>query len=255
MQIVMQNHHYIPELYLKGFLGNFEKLTEIDKQLLTVKIKPIKKICALKDFFKLEGAENLKFDGQDVDELLMEKELASLESDVAKILNKLLQGEDLALLSTEECKYLLTWICWLMVANPNNLKYYLNEDLKTNTQIISAFISWHEKLSPIFFARDWMLMISDNYIVTSDNPVCLKQKLNSPKDIAGLSHNEILFPISKKHAIIGRPNINRSFQIYHSKHMNDHESLFINKTIYENANRYVICSEKSMIKKNNFPIN
>ncbi len=221
-----KRQHYVPKVYWQGFAKNNGKVQVLEKSALSIpdmSISDILKeeakysyrlnvinICVKKHFFTLDGATDAeKHYGIELQELSLEYKLGVYETEIGSILTTIRQEKSLASLDKESLLFLIDWVTWLFVANPETKVFFEAKNQGqhwTNVMAISNFINCHKKLVPFFRARKWQLGTSKYPLITSDRPVNLDKRIVNIQDISGLSNAIVSIVLSPQLILVGVPN-------------------------------------------------
>lgn len=213
-------HHYVPRFYLKNFLNNRSRLYVFDKT--TDKIFPTTEnsVAAENQFYRLPEPVP-----EGVDPLVIEKNLAAIESSAAIIINKLLSDVDAAELggrleiSSQDRIILSEFISaqYYRTLEFYDLLPFLLSESKSELDV-QALSEQERKLLHFYFLANsgcienftndlfssiWIFAKnpSNVQLITSDHPVSIKNFENTMwlKGIAGLSDGEyVVYPLSPK---------------------------------------------------------
>lgn len=181
------NQHYVPKLLLKKFSSKESFVWVYDKEdqkknWKFIKERPITKVAS-EDYF-YDKVKNVK-------EESYEYELRKIETDVAPVLDKIVQFENLSLLSEIEKEKISHFIMTQHLRTKyrqsemknftEDLSGKLNQHFKTNADLhFDSKVLWFSMLedakilSKFISNKIWFLGKSDRLFFSSDNPVVLQ---------------------------------------------------------------------------------
>lgn len=247
------NQHHLSKAYLRGFVVKKSQVAVYDLLKKESGGRSIDNINSEKDFFSFEGAEEAsKYYGIDIDKHCLDKELQLHESILGQILKSIRKNQSFEDLHILQIRFLLQWVGWLIIANPDTRAYLKQKhSWFTNTQICSAFISWMNKIHPAVLNKSWGLgFCKEDLLLTSDRPVIITNaKLETPRDIVALSNATIILPLSPKIALIGELNAARGPAIMKPKELSADRIDILNNLTYKNARSLLIANDKALLQK------
>lgn len=217
-------HHYVPRFYLKSFLNNQSRLCVFDKTTAKTTAKTFttneNNVAAENQFYRLP-----KPVPEGVDPLIIEKNLAAMESSAAIIINKLISDIDVAELggkleiSNQDRIILSEFISsqyYRTLEFYDLLPFLISESRsKLDVQDLSEeeknLLHFHflansgcvENFTNDLFSSIWIFAKNPSraQLITSDHPVSIKNFENTMwiKGIAELSDGEyVVYPLSPK---------------------------------------------------------
>jgi len=258
----MALRHYIPQAYLRKFLDPKNgRLAVCEKETFSRTCKPIVQICSEQDFFAINGIEEFLKNGEEsklvyknglyVDKDCLEDELSKLETEIGRILKKIISHASFNSINKNELIFLLQWAAWLRVATPAT-RNLLKEKYPDIANVhINGFIAWHAKICPVFILRTWGVMVTAKSLFTGDCPVCIR--CSKPRDVVvtdliTLANYPIIFPLAPNLLLIGEPNNYRSFQVMKTIKANDELVRHVNTLMFLNSNQ-IIATDQAEINK------
>lgn len=216
------NHHYIPQFYLRNFAtkrGNAHYIFVFDST------KNKKYWANIKGIGSERGFNTVDFHGTDPEQL--ERDLSKLESKFSPHLNEAIQGGSFT--SAENYIFIINFIALLYIRNPSirrNFKTSLDdhnrkissiaeisgqcfeETESDQTSLIQIKFSIIDTVIRCLLRRKWHFIKapSESQFITSDNPVVLSRK-NPDSDLLpfGLNSHDtvILFPLCPDTILLG----------------------------------------------------
>jgi len=213
-----KNQHYVPRFLLRNFSdagGN--SIWAFDKDAhkrgwKTVDKKSIKSVAS-EDFF---------YDSSEQEKSSLENELGKIESKVAPVISKLINGKDLCVLNSTEKETIALFISSQRMRTKVNqnkaidfsgvfnrtVQGFLSEVMdvsqiefeQNGREIWLDLIADSESFVPIVLRKKWLLFISSENLLISDNPVVLYNRVRHSlvRGTLGLNSDgiEIYLPLS-----------------------------------------------------------
>ncbi|TET33348.1 DUF4238 domain-containing protein [Candidatus Dependentiae bacterium] len=245
MKLSHKRPHYVPRLYLRGFASEKGQVAIMDKKALQQSSRHVDNICAERDFFTIEEAEEAsRYYGVEIKESILDDQIGIYETRVGQILKKIRGANSFDTIhSKDDIGFLIEWMTWLFIANPDTKEFFAHgnrDKFWTQNTALSSFIYWHEKIIPFFLARNWGLRTSKHPLITSDRPVNLDKKIVDIRDINGLSRATISIALSSELLLVGTPNRGRSFLVMKTHELSEEISHFSNLSAFMGAKDLVI---------------
>lgn len=254
--------HYVPQFYIRRFGINEKQTARLDKKTGKLLEVSIESFCAEDDFFSFDSDSliNLPWYLRWIDKDLIERNLANfIEGPVDLIIKKIEAKESLEAVSENEMLMLLEWAAWLFIANPTSIALKSIKDLTdefhntefskhSNTDRLKIFCDLHQRVTPIFQMRGWVLQRIDSQhglLMSSDRPVMLGGQ--SLAVAPSLQEHTIFIPLSPRLLLIGN---NDSRWGYASQPFESRQeaSTLVNILTYEKSYRFVFASSLEEIK-------
>lgn len=241
--------HYIPQQYLNAFTNDKKKIAVYDKMKNICFFANPRNIFAEKDFFNLnlEGIdENFTFNGAKIEPTILDQQLNIYEAETGRILKLLRINNPI---SPNDFFYLLEFMRWLLFATNDTKNFYMKKyEGQIIPQMPGIFINLHKKMKPFFSCRVWRFEQCQNLLITSDNPINLNLKLQTPKDIDTLLKTAICFPIAPNQVILGYPSDGLQPILVRPKGMTAAHIAGANDTIYQNAKRFLVSHDMDILR-------